>query len=546
MLRTAIVATVTRCTRHAWLVIALATLAAVISGIYAARQFAINTDINTLISPDLPWRQREIAFEKAFPQHLRSILVVLDAPTPELATQASAALVGRLSESTSLFKSVVQPGGGEFFRKNGLLFLATAETEKIAGQIAQAEPLNSQLATDPSLRGLIEGLRMGLTGVELEKTTLDAMVRPLSATADTVEAVIADKPVYFSWHELLAGSEGGDNNTKRKFIDIQPELDFTALQPGKRATDAIRQAAADLKLSEDYGARVRLTGPVPIADEEFATVQEGMLVNSLATVIIVLVILWLALKSGKIIVAVFLNLVAGLAITAALGFLVVGPLNLISIAFAVLFVGLGVDFGIQFSVRYRADRFDVDDLRLALAHAARHAGAPLTLAAAATAAGFLSFLPTAYRGVSELGQIAGMGMLIAYLSSITLLPALLTVLNPPGEPEPLGFRFLAPVDAFMERQRIAILVGTAIVSIGGLPLLYYLQFDFNPINLRSPRVESIATFLDLRRDPITGANAISVLAPDLAATRPIAERLSKVPEVSLVRTLDYFVPADQA
>src|SRR5436305_3023447 len=545
MLRTAIVATVTRCTRHAWLVIALATLAAGVSGVYAARHFAINTDINTLISRDLPWRQREIAFDKAFPQHLRSILVVLDAPTSELATNASAALVGRLTENTRLFKSVAQPGGGEFFRRNGLLFLPTAETERVAEQIIQAEPLISQLATDPSLRGLIEVLQMGLTGVELEKTTLDAMLRPLTMTADTVEAVMANKPVYFSWHELLAGSEGRDTNTKRKFIDIQPELDFTALQPGKQATDAIRQAVADLKLPQDYGARVRLTGPVAIADEEFATVQEGMLVNSIGTVVIVLVILWLALKSGKIIVAVFLNLVVGLAITAALGFLVVGPLNLISIAFAVLFVGLGVDFGIQFSVRYRADRFDVDDLKLALAHAARHAGAPLTLAAAATAAGFLSFLPTAYRGVSELGQIAGMGMLVAYLSSITLLPALLTVLNPPGEPEPLGFSFLAPVDRFMERNRIPILIGVALVSLGGLPLLYYLQFDFNPINLRSPKVESIATFLDLRRDPITGANAISVLAPDLAATRPIAERLSKVPEVSQVRTLDYFVPADQ-
>src|ERR1043166_1503960 len=98
-----------------------------------------------------------------------------------------------------------------------------------------------------------------------------------------------------------------------------------------------------------------------------------MVVNSLGTVVIVLVILWLALKSGRIIVAVFINLMIGLAMTEALGFLVVGPLNLISIAFAVLFVGLGVDFGIQFSVRYRADRYEVDDLKLALAPAARNA-----------------------------------------------------------------------------------------------------------------------------------------------------------------------------
>ena len=544
MLRHAIVSLVVRCTRHAWVTIIVATLLGVISGVYAARHFAINTDINTLISPDLTWRQREIAFEKAFPQHLRSILVVVEAPTAELTTQATALLAERITADKDLFKSVAQPGGGEFFRKNGLLFLPVAETEKVAGQLSQAEPLIAQLATDQSLRGLIEVLQMGLTGVELEKITLDSMQKPLTATADTVEAVLADKPVHFSWHEMLAG-DNPEANSKRKFIDIQPKLDFTALEPGKEATDAIRKAVNDLKLPTEYGARVRLTGPVAIADEEFATVQEGMLVNGIATVVIVLVILWLALKSGRIIVAVFINLVIGLAMTAALGFLVVGPLNLISIAFAVLFVGLGVDFGIQYSVRYRADRFAVDDLKLALVHAARNVGAPLTLAAAATAAGFLSFLPTAYRGVSELGQIAGMGMLVAYLTSLTVLPALLKVLNPKGEPEPLGFSFLAPVDRFMETHRIAIIAGVAIVSLGGLPLLYYLQFDFNPINLRNPNVELIATFLDLRRDPITGANAISVLAPNLEAVKPIEERLAKLPEVSQVRTLNFFVPADQ-
>ena len=545
MLKSVIVAIVTRCTRHAWGVIIAASLLAVGSAVYAAMHFGINTDVNTLISQDLPWRQREIAFEKAFPQHLRSILIVVDAPTPELTTAATSALAERLQTNTELFETVAQPGGGEFFRKNGLLFLPTGEAEKIAGQLTQAEPLISQLATDPSLRGLIEVLQMGLSGVELEKVTLAGMLRPLTVTADTVDAVVSNKPVHFSWQELLAGGEGGNSNSKRKFIDVQPKLDYTALQPGQAATAAIRKAVADLKLPEAYGARVRLTGPVPIADEEFATVQEGMVVNSIATVLIVLGILYLALKSGRIILAVFLNLIAGLAITAALGFLLVGPLNLISIAFAVLFVGLGVDFGIQYSVRYRTDRYAVDDLDLSLAHAARHFGAPLTLAAAAVAAGFLSFTPTAYRGVSELGQIAGMGMLVAYLSSITLLPALLKVINPPGEPEPLGFSWLAPVDRFMERHRIPILIGVALVSIGGLPLLYYLQFDFNPINLRSPHVESIATFLDLRRDPITGVNAISVLAPDLASARPIEQRLEKVPQVAQVRTLDFFVPQDQ-
>ena len=127
--------------------------------------------------------------------------------------------------------------------------------------------------------------------------------------------------------------------------------------------------------------------------------------------------------------------------------MMVGSLNLLSIAFAVLFVGLGVDFGIQFSVRYRSERFKNDDLRAGAGEARpRRSAVPLSLAAMATAAGFLCFLPTDYKGISELGKIAGAGMLIAFLTSITVLPAMLKLLNPPGESEPVGYAFLAPVD----------------------------------------------------------------------------------------------------
>src|ERR1700732_4909736 len=235
----------------------------------------------------------------------------------------------------------------------------------------------------------------------------------------------------------------------------------------------------------------------------------------------------------------------GLSITTAAGLMMVGSLNLLSIAFAVLFVGLGVDFGIQYSVRYRSERFKTSDLDAALLRAAGRSAVPLSLAAMATAAGFLSFLPTDYKGVSELGKIAGAGMLVAFLSSITVLPALLKLLNPSGEKEPVGYAFLAPVDQFLEKHRVIIIVGTLLIAVAGLPLLYFLRFDFNPINLRSPKVESIATFLDLRKDPNTGANAINVMTNSDADAKTIAERLEKLPEVLSVRWLESFVPEDQ-
>ncbi len=400
------------------------------------------------------------------------------------------------------------------------------------------------MAGDPSIRGLTGALETGLAGVQRGQIKLDSTARPFNLIAQTVEDILNKGTATFSWRELMSDKPLTDSD-RRAFIEFKPVLDYNALEPGKDATDAIRQAAADLDFPGMYQAQVKLTGPIPIANEEYATVQDGAIRNSIGTVIVVLIILWMALHSAKIIFAVFVNLFIGLSITTASGLAMVGSLNLLSIAFAVLFIGLGVDFGIQFSVRYRSERFKNDDLRQALEEAARRAAVPLSLAAMATAAGFLCFLPTDYKGISELGEIAGVGMLVAFTSSITVLPALLRLLNPPGEKEPVGYAFLAPVDRFLERHRVIIVVGTLLIAVAGLPLLYFLKFDFNPMNLRNPKAESIATFLNLRKDPNTGANAIDVLTHSEADARKIEARLEKLPEVLRVQSLNSFVPEDQ-
>jgi uncharacterized protein len=538
-----VVLIVRACTRFAIPVVVFSLVLALAASFYAARHFSINTDINTLISQNLDWRKRDMQFEEAFDRD-RVILAVVEAPTPELTSAASRALFEKLKGDTAHFEAITPLGSGEFFEKNGLLFLPVEEVAQVTGQLESAAPLIEIMAGDPSIRGLTGALETGLAGIKRGQAKLDNAARPFNLISQAVEDALNKGNATFSWRELTSDKPLTDAD-KRAFIEFKPVLDYQALEPGKDATDAIRQAAVDLKFPSEYGARVRLTGPVPIANEEYATVQDGAITNGIGTVLIVLVILWLALHSAKIIFAVFVNLFVGLAITTAIGLMMVGSLNLLSIAFAVLFVGLGVDFGIQFSVRYRSERFKNDNLQLALENAARRSAVPLSLAAMATAAGFLCFLPTDYKGISELGKIAGAGMLIAFITSITTLPALLDLLNPPGESDPVGYAWLAPVDHFLEKHRIPIIVGTLLAVIAGLPLLYHLKFDFNPINLRNPKSESIATFLDLRKDPNTGANAINVMTHSETDAKKIEERLSKVPEVLEVRSLDSFVPQDQ-
>jgi uncharacterized protein len=531
-------------TRYPWPIILGFLVMAILSAGYFARHFAITTDSNKLLSSSLQWRQQEIVLDRAFPWRVDQIIAVIDATTPEAAEEAAEALVNDLSPRLEVFRAVDRPDGGEFFARNGVLFLALDEVRRDAADLIAAQPFLGTLAADPTLRGVLRTLSQSIEGVRLGKSKLEDLRPALTAIADALDLLERGKHAAFSWRRLITG-RAPEPSELRRFVNIQPVLDFNDLQPGRKATEVIREAASRLGLTPERGVRVRLTGSVALADEEFATIADGAVLNSTVTFLLVVFVLWLALKKARIILAVLFSLVVGLIFTAALGLWMVGALNLISVAFAVLFVGLGVDFGIQFSVRYRAERHTLLDLQEALLATARGVAGPLLLAAAAIAAAFYSFLPTAYVGLSELGLIAGTGMIIAFATTVTLLPALLAVFKPGGEPAAIGYAALAPVDRFLEERHKWIVGATLAATVVGLPLLTGLRFDFNPLDLRAQDTESISTLLDLMGDPETSPNTIDILEKSIARASAVAEHLRQLPEVARVVTLQSFVPKDQ-
>ncbi|MGB8039002.1 MAG: MMPL family transporter [Pseudolabrys sp.] len=530
--------------RYAWPVIVGFLLVTIVSTGYLVRHFAITTDSNKLLSSSLPWRQQEIILDRAFPQRIDQIIAVVDATTPEAAGEAADALVKDLSSRSDVIRTVTQPDGGEFFARNGVLFLTTDEVRRNTAELIAAQPFLGTLASDPTLRGVLRTLSQSIEGIGLGKSKLEDLRPALVAIADALELIAKGKDPAFSWRKLITG-RAPEPSELRRFVNIQPVLDFDDLQPGRKATAVIRETASRLGLTPERGVTVRLTGSVALSDEEFSTVADGAALNGVVTLLLVVFVLWLALKKARIILAVLVSLVVGLTVTAAVGLWMVGALNLISVAFAVLFVGLGVDFGIQFSVRYRAERHASLDLHDGLLATARGLAGPLLLAAASITAAFYSFLPTAYLGLSELGLIAGTGIIVAFATTVTLLPALLTVLKPTGEAAPIGYAALAPLDRFLEKQRKWVVGTTLAATILGLPLLTGLRFDFNPLNLRAQDAESISTLLDLMRDPDTSPNTLDILESNLADATSLAERLRAMPEVARVLTLQSFVPKDQ-
>lgn len=543
MLTSLIIRIVDASRRYAALVIAASLLMTLGLGWYTATHLTINTDVNQLLSEDLPWRQQEKALEKAFPQKVDNLVIVIDGATPDEAENAAAKLADRLRTLPQQFTFVERPDAIPFFRKNGLLFLSKEELSATLDQLIQAQPLLGMLATDPSLRGLASMLDLMAQGYRSGQTDYNRLDAPIAKIAETMEAALEgrDRPLAL---QSLAGGNVSPRDL-RKFIITKPVLDYSALESGKAARDTIRKLVDELHLTSNQGVRVRMTGSVALNDEEFASVASGTGFATLLSGILVLTLLLLGLRSLRIIVPILLTLATGLVATSAFALAVVGSLNMISVAFAVMFIGIAVDFGIQFGIRYRDQHHKEPSHGMALAQTASAIATPLTMAAASTALGFMAFIPTAYRGVSELGLIAGAGMVIAYILNLTLFPALLTIARPRPEREAVGFAWAAPLDSFILIHRRMILIVALAIGIVGLGVATQLPFDFDPLNLKDPKTESVSTMFDVMKDPDSGFYAIEVLRPSLQQAKALAEQTAKLPEVDHAMTLASFVPDEQ-
>jgi len=196
-------------------------------------------------------------------------------------------------------------------------------------------------------------------------------------------------------------------------------------------------------------------------------------------------------------------------------------------------------------MRYKEELNRTKNYDLALSEAAKGAGGMLTLAAVAAAISFFSFIPTSYRGLAELGMISGMSMFIALISNLTLLPALLKLMPKDMEIKLPKSSMLTRLRFPVRRHRKRILGVAALAGVISLALLTQLRFDFNPLNMKDPNTESVATFLDMLKDLNTTPYTIDVLAANLNEAKDVAAKLEKLPVVDKAVTLASFIPDDQ-
>ncbi|MEE8311629.1 MAG: MMPL family transporter [Candidatus Binatia bacterium] len=534
--------------RHALPVLLVVIVSTVGIGVYTANNLGVNADLDDMFAPDVPFRAREAEYERAFPLVGRDVVIVVDAGTPEQARDAARALATRMRAEPALFKSVFEPEG-PFFEDHAFLYMDTDELEEFADRLARVQPYLAGLAEDGTLRGLADLLARGAAAVR-EGDVAPGELAPMLARVDMgIEAVLAGEPYRLSWAEIVAGGELGAGS-RRRLVIMQPVLDFTDLLAGADSIEAVRGYARELGFDREGSAvRVRMTGDIALSIEEMTLVQEQAGTAGVVSMILVGILLLVSLRSVRLALATLFTLALGLIWTAGFAALAVGHLNLLSVAFAVLFIGLSVDFALHLCMRYQellADRWPAAE---ALAETARDVGTSITLCAMTTAIGFFAFVPTDFSGVAELGLISGAGMFISLFLNLTVLPALISLHRSRRGRRGLAALAVASprlIPAFSIRHPRRVASVALVLGAVGVVLLPRLSFDADPIRVRDPRAESVRAFEDLIAASEHQPWEIAVIADDLERGERLARKLRDLEVVEEAFTVRDFVPEDQA
>ncbi len=527
--------------QHAIWVIITAIVIAGLSLTYTATNLGIHTDTTDMLSEDVPFRINHKRYKEAFPQYEDALLLVVDAPTPEQAHEAAKRLAGNLQKDKAHFYEVNYLSGDPFFEKNGLLYKDVVELEKITDQLASAQPLIARLAKNLTLGAFASVLTEAVNEINKGRDLdLDAVFRGVSTA---LNARFAGTPHALSWQALLGGVQQVDHY--QELVLARPRQDYTQLFAAEAALVAAREAAAVLGISHNASVKMRITGEAALAYDELHSAMKGAQDAGVLALILVIVVLFIALRTVGAIMTVIFSLVLGLILTAAFATFAVGHLNLISIAFAVLYIGLGVDYAIHFLLRQEEIRGAAHTVARAVPIVGGDIGQALMICALTTAIGFYAFIPTSYDGVAELGLISGSGMLISLLVTLTIVPALQRYFPIKSIKSILSVRSIQTVLEWPVRARKSVYLLTAITVLLSVIALPQVRFDYNLLNLNDPKSESVETFRDLLENADDSPWHIIVLADNQLEAAQLTQQLLALQEVDKVVTILDFVPNDQ-
>jgi hopanoid biosynthesis associated RND transporter like protein HpnN len=535
---------------------------------YTIGHLRFETDQRKLL-PSSVFIDRYEAYERQFGD-LDDLVIVVEARSLPEAQGYAARLVRELTSRAVPLSRLTYRIDPKEFEGRGLLYLSKQRLVEIRDKVLDYQELMDAFAARPTLDELIDGIATQIAnkfvtafldlGLSDQKTSfdlrfIDDLVAQISARLDRPTPYRSPFNTVFSVGNLDESTAGYFLSEDRKllFILTRPLSHKGHFTSDQEAIDGIRGVVRDLR-GDFPDVRVGVTGKPALANDEMTAAfrdSEHATIIGFGLTLVLLIIAFI--RPGKPLVMLTV-LAVSLAWSIGVATLVIGHLSLFSVMFIPIVIGIGINYGIYFLFRYEEELFLGRPLHEALETTARRSG-PGTLLGAVTAAGtFFVLMATDFRGLKELGFIAGTSILLAWLAMMTVFPAAIAVMDRRRAghstrtiPRAMALEHVRVpwVDHVADHPRVVLTLAVllALLAAWGATRV---KFDYNLLNLQSKGTESVVW--ERRVVETAGRSGFAALASarSLDELRAKADAFSTLPSVSEVDSALLLIPDDQA
>lgn len=540
------------------LILGLALLFSALSLIYTKKNMEFLTGRDELMPKKAPFQMDYQVYRREFGDQ-EEIVAVIESDDAEKSTRAADALYQRLNRETGLFRDVFYPGGLPFFRKNGLLFMPLEDLQRLRHTLTMAAPVLKSLAASPSVQTLFTSLSSQIDDylASGDPATLESLTFMLTTLDKGFKAFEGSgSPMTMDAFLKRGGGTPSalENAGKQQVITMRPVKNEGSFLASEKPIKAARAALSEiLKRPEFKGVTAGLTGVPVLEYEEMATSQRDIGIATILSLSLTVILLLFAFRGLLNVVSAMVSLIVGICLSFGFATATVGHLNILSMVFAIMLIGLGIEYGIQVVLRYQEEVRGGSPGLKAIETSLSANIRSIVMAAATVALAFATFALTDFKGIAELGIIAAGGVVICVIATFTVLPAMLILLERYRKPHSGSISpGQAPADlaekpffrALFANPR-KVVAATLLLSLACLYPTLTMRFDYNLLNLQAKGLQSVEYAYKLMRSKENSGYFAVVTARNENEAKQLTDRLEKLPSVDHVVSLPALVPDHQ-
>ena len=533
-----------------WLVLSLALLLSALSIWFTCQRMEFLTGRDQLMPENTSFNRDFGVFRAEFGD-MEDIVVVIESADAERAGLFGKRLYDALARDKEHFSDLFYPFALPFFQKNGLLFMPLEDIKELHRNLSLAAPVLGALSRSPSVQTLFTYLTGSMDRyLAGDRSQLPSILFMLDKLGAGFNGFGGGKGAPPSMEGVFMSADSSFAKAGRQqILTALPVRKNVGFVPAGAAIAAIRAEIGKLKaLPEFKGVTAGLTGSPVLENEEMATSQKDITLATCVSLALTVVLLLLAFRGVLNVIAAMVSLLVAISLSFGFATLAVGHLNILSMVFAIMLIGIGIEYGIQLVLRYQEElRLGSSELEAIATGLNRNVWA-IVMAAATVAAAFLTFIFTDFKGISELGVIAAGGVAICVAVTFSVLPAMLVLLARHRKP-----RRAAPVRADGGGERLAflfshpklVIAATVALCLASLYPLSRIAFDYNLMNLQAKGLESVDYAYKLMRSKENAGYFAALTAGTMAELRAKTRALEALPAVDHVVSIASFVPEQQ-